>query len=78
MSTLNNPGHFDCLEKLKTKPDMPFFVLLGSDPCAIASIQVWAEAAAANGVPAPKVEEARQCAQAMMQWQRVNGSKVPD
>ncbi len=40
MSTLRNPGPFNCLEKLKQ--DEPFFVLKASDPLAAKCVRKWA------------------------------------
>lgn len=77
MGTRSKPGKYDCLNKLH--PNEPFFVLRGNDKLAPRLIAAWADAAEQMGTPLPKVQEARQCGQDMLAWQRAQGTaKIPD
>lgn len=78
MGSINTPGEFDCLAKLQANPDMPSFVLLPTDPCAITTILWWAasrEEAIRDGVipdterQRRKIIEARACVQKFTDWQ---------
>lgn len=53
----------------------PFFILRGQDASAAFLVKMWADLAEAAGVPAEKVENARQCARAMRNWPK---KKIPD
>lgn len=75
MSTINTPGTFDCLEKIKKNPDMPFFLLLASDELAADLVREWAFRAKARGVNPEKVAEAEHCANKMDAWP---DKKLPD
>lgn len=77
MATLNNPGNFNCIAKLEANTDMPFFLLLGSDPLAAKRVRDWAADAALHGVNPAKVEEAVRCAYEMEVYANTNG-KLPD
>lgn len=67
MGTKNTPGLFDCYAA--AEPDEPMFVLLARDRHASALVNLWAcMRLAANGVNDPKMEEAAQCANAMVAW----------
>lgn len=77
MGTKNNPGKYDCYDKLE--PDEPFFVIMARDPMASASVRAWAmnlqnqtdmgilpkEDAQKNR---EKVQEAYECASKMELW----------
>lgn len=77
MSTKQNPGPFDCYAKLKD--DEPYFVLRAKDPDAPALVEAWARARTLRGAVTdptgpinPKIEEARQTAEAMRAWRKAN------
>jgi hypothetical protein len=65
-----------CLEK--AAPDEPIFVLRASDKLAPVVVRIWSLLAATWGTPFAKTSEARSCAQAMEDWQKQNGCKIPD
>lgn len=77
MATLNNPGPYDCLAKLQWKPDMPFFVLLASDPIAADLVREWAYRAKLAGVNPEKVAEAERCAMQIDDWHNENVTAAP-
>jgi len=52
----------------KTADDEPIFCLVGRDRFAALVVRIWAEIAEASGVDADKVEDARQCAEALKAW----------
>lgn len=66
MGTKNKPGAFDCYAN--AEPDEPMFILLGRDPLAPETVLDWARRREATRGPTSKVEEARECAKAMMAW----------
>lgn len=68
MSTLKDPGAFDCLAKLA--PDEPYFVLIGRDPLASVLVDLWADVRVRMDAnePAVKITEARLCAAQMEAW----------
>lgn len=70
MGTLNQPGAYNCLEKLQANPDMPYFLLLGKDPAAPGTVRHWASHAMVNGASAEKVSEALRVAEQMEDYQR--------
>lgn len=55
-----------CLDK--AGDDEPIFVLRAQDKLAPALVRQWADQAAANGCPEPKVQDARQLADRMESW----------
>ena len=66
MGTKNNPGDFDCYSN--AEPDEPMFILLGRDRMAPSLVSLWADVREEHGEDAAKVQEARQCADAMRAW----------
>lgn len=70
MATKNDPGRFDCYAN--AEPDEPLFVLLARDEDAPGLIDLWADVREERGEPADKVQEARDCAEAMRQWRNEN------
>ncbi len=66
MGTKNNPGTYDCYEN--AEPDEPMFILLGRDKGAAFLVDLWATAREKLGEDSAKVEEARQCANAMRDY----------
>ena len=58
--------------------DEPLFVLRAQDVLAPEIVREWAFRAAAAGVPAQKVEQARRDADAMEDYQTTHRKKVPD
>jgi hypothetical protein len=74
MGTKNNPGRFDCYANADA--DEPMFVLLARDKHAPTLIWLWAALRELDGEDAAKVQEARYCCMAMMEWQRVHDRKV--
>lgn len=66
MGTKKKPGKYDCYAN--AEPDEPMFVLLGRDPQAPALVEHWAAVREANGEDESKVNEARDCAQAMREF----------
>lgn len=73
MGTKNNPGAFDCYAN--AEPDEPMFVLLGRDPCASLLVKVWIEMRRRMLDDPTKLLEARDCADAMLQWAVAKGKK---
>lgn len=73
MGTKNNPGAFDCYAN--AEPDEPMFVLLGRDKHAPALVYLWAMLREFDQEPPDKVAEARDCVEAMIQWQLAHGRK---
>ena len=63
-----------CLEN--TADDEPIFVLVARDKTAPWAILDWVERAEKNDVGLGKVYEARQCAQAMFEWQNAHPDRV--
>ncbi len=70
MSTLNNPGPFDCLKKLDR--DEPYFVFRANDPLAPKTVRKWAyDHLQKNGVnKIDKTLEALRVADEMEIWPR--------
>lgn len=66
MATKNNPGQFDCYERVGE--DEPFFTLRAKDSLSPALVRTWADEAEDNGEFGDKVKEARDCADAMELW----------
>lgn len=66
MGTKKNPANYDCYAN--ADPNEPMFILLGRDEGAPALVEAWAENRARFGEDPRKVEEARQCANAMRSW----------
>lgn len=74
MATKNNPGKYDCYEN--AHPDEPMFVLLGRDKHAPTLVWLWATLRELEGENPEKVEEARTCCFAMMEWAKAHDRKV--
>ena len=68
MSTKENPGKYDCLEK--AEPDEPYFVLLARDIEAATAIRDWAMRSR-HAQPLEKLKEALSCANAMDSWRSI-------
>jgi hypothetical protein len=67
MGTKEKPGEFDCYAA--AAPDEPMFVLLARDPSAHLLVGLWALIRDKLGEDsAGKIEEARDCADAMRDW----------
>lgn len=66
MGTKNNPGKFDCYAN--AKPDEPMFILLGRDKNAPSLVDLWANQREVDNEDPAKVQEARDCANAMRQY----------
>jgi len=67
MGTKNKPGTYDCYAA--ADPDEPMFVLLARDPSAHLLVGLWALIRDKLGEDtAGKIEEARDCADAMRDW----------
>jgi len=75
MGTLNQPGKFDCLKKLQENPDMPYFLLLASDPIAPKIVRTWAASSMNQGIHSDKVAEAFELAGQMEAWKVQNPDK---
>ena len=58
--------------------DEPIFTLRAQDRLAPTVLQVWITLARIAGTPAPKLLEAMSCLRDMEEWQRKQGSKIPD
>ncbi len=58
--------------------DEPIFVLRAQDENAPDTIDAWADATSADGANQEKIASARGIADQMREWQRRNGSKLPD
>lgn len=59
--------------------DEPMFTLRAQDSIAPEVVELWALTLSMRGPSdSPKVAEARRCAQAMREWQRIHGCKIPD
>ena len=79
MGTKNNPGDFDCYEAAAT--DEPIFTLRANDPLAPGLVEIWAQqydslkhrysvTGTITEEQRKKIQEARQCAEAMRVWKR--------
>jgi len=69
MATKNSPGAFDCYAK--AEPDEPMFILLARDLAASQTIHAWITARIRSGKNRPddpQIAEARECANAMLNW----------
>lgn len=73
MGTKNNPGDFDCY--LNAGDDEPMFVLLARDADAPILVDLWASLRERDGEDAAKVQEARDCADAMRGWTRLGSEE---
>ena len=58
--------------------DEPIFVLRAKDALAVGAIEEWMELAQEAAVSADKIAEADELCGLMEEWQRRNGSKLPD
>ena len=65
-----------CLAKVK--PGEPIFVLRSQDCLAPELVEIWAKKALGLGCPMEKVQEAKEVARTMRNWQTEHGSKCPD
>ena len=75
MGTKNNPGAFDCYAN--AEPDEPMFVLLARDRHAPTLVWLWALLREIDENPETnKVDEARDCVEAMILWQIAHGRKT--
>jgi hypothetical protein len=70
MGTKLNPGKFDCYAN--AAEDEPMFVLLARDKYAPALVWLWATMRELDGEAPEKIAEARDCAQAMINYQGAN------
>jgi hypothetical protein len=70
MGTKNNPGKFDCYQN--AEPDEPMFILLARDRMAPDLVKLWAQLRETDGEDPAKVQEARDCAEAMRKWREGN------
>ena len=80
MGTKNNPGVYDCYDKLED--DEPFFVLMARDPSAPYLVEIWANerSLAIQRGEKPqshmdKVHEAMECAASMRAYQAARAKK---
>jgi hypothetical protein len=63
----------------KAAKDEPLFTLRAQDRFAPMLVQLWADMCATqHGSNSPKVIEAYETAEEMLNWQRVNRAKFPD
>lgn len=69
MGTKNNPGNFDCYAN--AKPDEPMFILLGRDKNAPSLVDLWARQREMDEEDPAKIQEARDCANAMRAYARI-------
>jgi hypothetical protein len=74
MGTKNNPGTFDCYAN--AEPDEPMFILLGRDKHAAALVNLWVCMRQIDGEDPAKINEAINCANAMVNFVRARG-KIP-
>jgi len=72
VSSLNKPSTFDCMKKVQTNRDLPYFLLLASDPLAADLVNEWAFRAKLAGVNKAKVAEAERCAIDMADYHHKN------
>ena len=70
MGTKNHPAPFDCYAN--AEPDEPMFVLLARDKHAPQLVEAWAELRFHDDEDPDKVQEARDCADAMRDWREAN------
>lgn len=66
MGTKNNPASCDCYAK--AEPDEPMFILLARDKHAPTLVWLWATLRELDQEKPAVVEEARECAAAMIEW----------
>lgn len=76
MATKNNPGDFDCYEKLP--PDEPYFLLRAQDVFAPVLVARWVVYAKEAGVNRAKIAEAERLIYDMERWQQQHQRRVPD
>ena len=74
MGTKNHPGEFDCYAK--AEPDEPMFILLARDKHAPTLVWLWATLRELDNEDPAKVQEARDCVMAMINWAHARGRKV--
>jgi len=67
-----------CILKRAEEDQEPVFALCSRDELAPTVVDLWARIAVEKGVDKAKVIGAMQCADAMRQWQKRNGCKLPD
>jgi len=73
MGTKLNPGQFDCYAN--AAEDEPMFILLARDKHAPTLVWLWAAMRELDGETPEKIQEARDCIAAMIQYQIKNGNK---
>ena len=71
MGTKSNPGAYDCYAN--AEPDEPMFVLLARDKHAPTLVWLWATLRELDQEDPAKVAEARECVNAMCDWQKAHG-----
>ena len=71
MGTKLKPGKFDCYAN--AEPDEPMFVLLARDKHAPVLVWLWSLLRETEGESPEKVQEAVDCASAMVDYQRKHG-----
>jgi hypothetical protein len=65
------------MAKLRENPDMPYFLLLASDPRSAALVWLWASMRElSDDQNLDKVNEARRACVEIMEWQAANGRKA--
>jgi hypothetical protein len=74
VATKNNPGRYDCYAH--AAPDEPLFVLLARDKHAGVLVYLWSVLRELDQEDKEKVQEARDCCNAMFRWQRENNRKT--
>lgn len=73
MGTKLKPGKFDCYAN--AAEDEPMFILLARDKHAPTLVWLWAAMRELDGETPEKIQEARDCTAAMIQYQIKNGKK---
>jgi hypothetical protein len=66
MGTKNKPAPYDCYAN--AHPDEPMFTLLGRDKFGASLVRLWALARETDDESQAKLQEARDCADAMAEW----------
>ncbi len=73
MATKANPGKYDCYAN--AEPDEPLFVLMGRDPHAPTLVWLWSILRELSGEDPAKVQEARECVVAMIEYATLKRGK---
>ena len=75
---MSSPTKHDCPVLANCSDDEPIFVLRGQDALAVQTVRSWINLAVKFGVPTSKIDNAKDIAMAMEEWQKSHKTKLPD